>query len=111
MTREDRLDRRQLLAAGIGLAVALPPLAAGVAAAVGPLPPDEGGAEPGDLMKEHGVLNRCLLVYEEACGASRRSRRRRRKYSYILPSWYVPSSRSTTRGTRRSTSSPSSRRR
>src|SRR5436305_1152831 len=27
--------------------------------------PDEGVTAPEDLMKEHGVLNRCLLVYEE----------------------------------------------
>lgn len=30
-----------------------------------PLNPDEGVTAPEDLMKEHGVLNRCLLVYEE----------------------------------------------
>jgi hemerythrin-like domain-containing protein len=66
MAREDRLDRRQLLAAGIGLAAAaLPPLAASVAAPASPLNPDEGVTAPEDLMKEHGVLNRCLLVYEE----------------------------------------------
>ena len=28
--------------------------------------PDQGVTAPEDLMKEHGVLNRCLLVYEEA---------------------------------------------
>ena len=28
--------------------------------------PDEGVTAPEDLMKEHGVLNRCLLLYEEA---------------------------------------------
>ena len=27
--------------------------------------PDEGVTAPEDLMKEHGVLNRCLLIYEE----------------------------------------------
>src|SRR5207247_2525480 len=27
--------------------------------------PDEGVTAPEDLMKEHGVLNRCLLLYEE----------------------------------------------
>src|SRR5437588_3783875 len=26
---------------------------------------DQGVAAPEDLMKEHGVLNRCLLIYEE----------------------------------------------
>jgi hypothetical protein len=29
------------------------------------LNPDEGVTAPEDLMKEHGVLNRCLLIYEE----------------------------------------------
>ncbi len=29
-------------------------------------PEDEGVTAPEDLMKEHGVLNRCLLIYEEA---------------------------------------------
>jgi hemerythrin-like domain-containing protein len=27
--------------------------------------PDQGVTAPEDLMKEHGVLNRCLLIYEE----------------------------------------------
>src|SRR5205809_4939997 len=27
--------------------------------------PDQGETAPEDLMKEHGVLNRCLLIYEE----------------------------------------------
>ncbi|HLH56915.1 MAG TPA: hemerythrin domain-containing protein [Verrucomicrobiae bacterium] len=35
--------------------------------------PDEGVTAPEDLMKEHGVLNRCLLIYEEGL---RRMRRR-----------------------------------
>jgi len=52
MTQEDRLDRRQLLAAGIGLVAALPPLAASVASAVAvpaaPLNPDEGVTAPED---------------------------------------------------------------
>jgi hemerythrin-like domain-containing protein len=65
MTREDGLDRRRLLAAGIGLVAALPPLAVSAAAPAGLLNPDEGVTAPEDLMKEHGVLNRCLLVYEE----------------------------------------------
>jgi hypothetical protein len=29
------------------------------------LNPDEGVTAPEDLMKEHCVLNRCLLIYEE----------------------------------------------
>src|SRR5204862_6039022 len=27
--------------------------------------PDKGVTAPEDVMKEHGVLNRCLLIYEE----------------------------------------------
>lgn len=41
-------------------AVALPVLAADKK-----LDPDAGVTAPEDLMKEHGVLNRCLLIYEE----------------------------------------------
>jgi hemerythrin-like domain-containing protein len=63
--QDNRFDRRQLLAAGLGL-VAAAPLAAAVAAKpTGRFNPDEGVTAPEDLMKEHGVLNRCLLVYEE----------------------------------------------
>src|SRR5256886_14242363 len=60
---DDRLvDRRRVLAAGAGSLLALPAIAAP------PRPtwdPDEGVTAPEDLMKEHGVLNRCLLIYEE----------------------------------------------
>ena len=31
-----------------------------------PIDPDAGVTAPEDLMKEHGVLGRCLLIYEEA---------------------------------------------
>jgi len=65
MTQDDRFDRRQVLAAGIGLLAAVPPLAALAAKPAGRLDPDEGVTAPEDLMKEHGVLNRCLLIYEE----------------------------------------------
>lgn len=64
MSDNRTFDRRQLLAAGLGLAAALP-LPAGAAGAPGQLDPDEGVTAPEDLMKEHGVLNRCLLIYEE----------------------------------------------
>ena len=56
--------RRNILRSGAGLLLAL---TAGGALA-GPstkLDPEEGVTAPEDLMKEHGVLNRCLLVYEE----------------------------------------------
>jgi hemerythrin-like domain-containing protein len=36
------------------------------------LNPDEGVTAPEDLMKEHGVLNRCLLIYEEGMRRLRR---------------------------------------
>ena len=63
----DEVDRRKVLAAGLGLLAAVPPLAAleGKKPAGKALDPDEGVTAPEDLMKEHGVLNRCLLIYEE----------------------------------------------
>src|SRR5438876_9297525 len=62
MSQRSDLTRRSVLAAGAGSLLALPALAAP------PRPtwdPDEGVTAPEDLMKEHGVLNRCLLIYEE----------------------------------------------
>ncbi len=50
-------DRRTVLC---GLAGVVPALAADKK-----LDPDAGVTAPEDLMKEHGVLNRCLLIYEE----------------------------------------------
>jgi hemerythrin-like domain-containing protein len=49
-----------ILAAGMALVA---PLAAPAHAAS--WDPDAGVTAPEDLMKEHGVLNRCLLIYEE----------------------------------------------
>jgi hemerythrin-like domain-containing protein len=48
--------------AGAGLALIGAIAGAGWAAQT--LDPDEGVTAPEDLMKEHGVLNRCLLIYE-----------------------------------------------
>jgi hemerythrin-like domain-containing protein len=59
------IDRRAFLVAGAGL-VAASPLLAGLASSAPGRDPDEGATAPEDLMKEHGVLNRCLLLYEEA---------------------------------------------
>jgi hemerythrin-like domain-containing protein len=65
------IDRRGFVAAAVsaGLAGIAP---AALAAAAGARQmgapswdPDQGVTAPEDLMKEHGVLNRCLLVYEE----------------------------------------------
>ncbi len=64
--REERInERRRLLMAGASSLLAAAPLGAGVAAAPAKWDPDEGVTAPEDLMKEHGVLNRCLLIYEE----------------------------------------------
>jgi len=57
------LDRRSFLAATTGLIVATPMRA--WAETNEKIDPDEGVTAPEDLMKEHGVLNRCLLIYEE----------------------------------------------
>src|SRR5262249_53436801 len=66
------IDRRTFvttaLSAGLaGLAPAVVDAAPAKArhAAVPSWDPDEGVTAPEDLMKEHGVLNRCLLLYEE----------------------------------------------
>ena len=59
--KQNPWNRRELLrtlrAAGAGLAIA--PLALGA-------PEEEDVAPAEDLMREHGVLNRVLLIYEEA---------------------------------------------
>ena len=59
------MDRRAALRLGMGLSAAMPALEF-VAPQKEKFNPDEGVTAPEDLMKEHGVLNRCLLVYEEA---------------------------------------------
>src|SRR5712691_10656065 len=74
------INRRELITAALSAGLAeLAPAAPRAAPAGGrPRPhdgagyparptwdPDEGVTAPEDLMKEHGVLNRCLLIYEE----------------------------------------------
>jgi hemerythrin-like domain-containing protein len=67
---ESSLGRRALFASGAGaIAVAVRAMANRPAHS-----DDEGVTAPEDLMREHGVLDRCLLVYEEAI---RRVRTRR----------------------------------
>ena len=72
-------------------------------------PEEEVGATE-DLMREHGVLNRVLLIYEEGL---RRLRAKEEVGAGGLPrstaTWCASSSRTTTRSWRRSSSSPSSR--
>src|SRR5436189_61790 len=63
MNVSKNLPRRTFLAASAGLITATPILALGGTAEQ--LNPDEGVTSPEDLMKEHGVLNRCLLIYDE----------------------------------------------
>jgi hemerythrin-like domain-containing protein len=59
-------SRRDFLRAAsvVGVGLILPFGLSGRAAADEKLDPDEGVTAPEDLMKEHGVLNRCLLIYE-----------------------------------------------
>ncbi len=57
------LNRRGFLVS-TGLVTAVPVLS--FARPSEKIDPDEGVTAPEDLMKEHGVLNRCLLIYEEA---------------------------------------------
>src|SRR5438132_10907910 len=62
MESKQAVDRRKVLAAGVGLLLGA---SGSVTAAQNKINPDEGVTAPEDLMKEHGVLNRCLLIYEE----------------------------------------------
>ena len=58
-----KVDRRRFLAVSTTLVLATPMLT--LAEDKERIDPDEGVTAPEDLMKEHGVLNRCLLIYEE----------------------------------------------
>lgn len=60
---DPRIDRRAALTAGALLFTVTS--AQENSEAQGQINPDEGVTAPEDLMKEHGVLNRCLLIYEE----------------------------------------------
>src|SRR5438874_6812837 len=60
------INRREFVIATLSAGLtAAAPLAALEAAARPTWDPDQGVTAPEDLMKEHGVLNRCLLIYEE----------------------------------------------
>jgi hypothetical protein len=59
MDLDDKLDRRKVIAAGVGLLAAIPALGE-------TLNPDEGVTAPEDLMKEHGVLNATLKTQHVA---------------------------------------------
>jgi hemerythrin-like domain-containing protein len=67
MDFKDRIGRRSMLVAGASLLPGLPVLASYASQGKNPdkIDPDAGVTAPEDLMKEHGVLNRCLLIYEE----------------------------------------------
>lgn len=67
---ESKLDRRRFLATSLGIALTAPNLV--FSAEQEKWDPDEGVTAPEDLMKEHGVLNRCLLIYEEGIRRMRR---------------------------------------
>jgi hemerythrin-like domain-containing protein len=63
MDLNGKINRRAALAAGVAALGGGASLAQ--AAAAKRWDPDDGVTAPEDLMKEHGVLNRCLLIYEE----------------------------------------------
>jgi len=63
MKKTSKLDRRRFLIATTSIVGAFPGLT--LARADEKMDSDEGVTAPEDLMKEHGVLNRCLLIYEE----------------------------------------------
>jgi hemerythrin-like domain-containing protein len=61
-----KANRRSILTAGMGLGIAALPCGIVCAADAGRGKADEEGVTASeDLMREHGVLNRILLVYEE----------------------------------------------
>jgi hemerythrin-like domain-containing protein len=68
MDLKDRIGRRSILKAGAVSLACLPALASAPSQEknADKVDPDAGVTAPEDLMKEHGVLNRCLLIYEEA---------------------------------------------
>ena len=66
MDSKNGIGRRRMLAAGAASLAGLPILAsAAVQKNPDMIDPDAGVTAPEDLMKEHGVLDRCLLIYEE----------------------------------------------
>jgi hypothetical protein len=68
---------------------------------------EEGVTAPEDLMKEHGVLNRCLLVYEEGM---RRLQVGPQVFHQKPPTWCAALSKPTMSGMKKSISSLSFRR-
>jgi hemerythrin-like domain-containing protein len=65
---KDTIGRRSVLKAGV---VSFAGMSGAASAASqekkpGMIDPEAGVTAPEDLMKEHGVLNRCLLIYDEA---------------------------------------------
>src|ERR1700694_2384228 len=65
MKSDERLNRRRVLSASAALILGAPGLTPAAPKARAKWDPDAGVTAPEDLMKEHGVLNRCLLIYEE----------------------------------------------
>jgi len=67
MDYKNWIGRRSMLKAG-AVSIAGLPLFASAAAQknADKIDPDAGVTAPEDLMKEHGVLDRCLLIYEES---------------------------------------------
>ena len=68
-----RIGRRSMLKAEAVSLAGLPALASAASQNrnLDTIDPDAGVTAPEDLMREHGVLNRCLLIYEEAARRSR----------------------------------------
>lgn len=64
MKPEARMNRREALRVGTGLVFGASGVAGAAERGANRIDPEEGVTAPEDLMKEHGVLNRCLLIYE-----------------------------------------------
>jgi hemerythrin-like domain-containing protein len=68
MDFKDGIGRRHVLKAGVVSFAGMPALLSAASQKRDPdkIDADAGVTAPEDLMREHGVLNRCLLIYEEA---------------------------------------------
>jgi hemerythrin-like domain-containing protein len=64
MKPEERMNRREALRVGTGLVLGASGVAEAAERGANHIDPEKGVTAPEDLMKEHGVLNRCLLIYE-----------------------------------------------
>ena len=95
--------RREFLVAAAVLGIS------GAAWAAEKQPDDEDVSAIEDLMREHGVLRRILLIYEECVRRLRAKRECRQRSSSEAPSWCGDLSRTIMKSWKKTFSFPSSR--